>query len=184
MTIHDQTTHEHTETGSDCVSAAGRVLRHRAPFAAMSYAYARLLAENGSPSDNGFRLHGAWERRRFVIARLSRSPVRISLPRAYLEHLALDLPTRMESQRIIAECRSFGMRVELRCRQIKLFEVQMGDDGQSHIVHAYHHVAACGFRGPWMHEPASAGAPTCQYCLIASAIRPLFRARYHPAVED
>jgi len=164
-------------------SATAPTSRRVPAFVGMPLTLGRKLASRLPESANGIRLHGAWLQRRFVIVRYSHPPTRVEQPLAHIDADELDLPTGLAPERFVAEARSFGMRIEALRRRIKTFEIEEDVDGVSHIVHAFHHIAVCGFRGPWPHGPAVVSTPTCQTCLIASAIRPVFRARFHPAVD-
>jgi hypothetical protein len=156
--------------------------RRGIPFAAMTLAQAHMLAKRIPQHANGVRMHGEWRQRRFVIAMLSHPAAHVQQTQANIGAAELDLPMGLEPERIVAEARRFGMRVEWLRRQLKLFEIEEGSDGVTHIVHAFHHVATCGYRGPWPQGVSTPRAPTCQHCLLEAAIRPVFRARYHPAL--
>lgn len=167
--------------------------RNGRAFSAMSVpAATRLAAGLVRASElgvtGGLQLIGSWRNRRFVVSAMQ--PVYGHLtaaPLEDLESLSLTLPLGADASTIARETRRFGARVERLVRdQCNHFEVvpSLGDT-ESHVVHAYHHVALCGHRGPWPEASEAGGTDRerCQLCHDISATAPNHRARYHPAMS-
>lgn len=155
---------------------------HRLPFAALTLAKATKLAKGVPGAQHGYRMQGDWQHRRFVIDGLTLAPDVVLRPVANMDSLTLDLPLNLRAAEYINECRRFGMSVESAFRRNRYFETAGDIDGVMHIVHSFHHVAVCGFKGPWS-DCSHYTPPTCQTCLLESEILPQYRARYHTAIE-
>lgn len=144
----------------------------------------RLLA---SPATQKFRelgvpglvLIGRWQARRFVIADLA--PAATPLPKTVfdLEAATLTIPFSIAAADFVRELRSFAARVERRQRDADDRFENVGDfAGVAHTVHAHHHVALCGAKGPW--PPGAAVTMPCAACSVRASTLPKHRARYHP----
>lgn len=117
--------------------------------------------------------------RRFVIAALSPTKSRITEPNFDIERMALTIPLSIGPESFWKACLSFGGRVERRQRDlVNTFDFVGDSAGIGHTVHAYHHQAICGSKGPWVIglTPSS----KCSACVSVAATKPKHRARYVP----
>jgi hypothetical protein len=123
---------------------------------------------------------GEWQSRRFVVAAFRPADTQIASPRPNVDDATLGFQLSISAAAFVQACRSFGARVERRQRDAHdRFEVVGDFDGVAHTVHAFHHVALCGAKGPW---PADGLMRTgCAACRALAFKVPNHRARYHPA---
>ena len=126
-------------------------------------------------------LHGDWQNRRFVINSVTASDRTVNEATFDIDGLTLTVPLSVNEAEFSSASRSFGAKIERIFRdRHDQFEHVTGGDGEVHIVHAYHHVALCGYSGPFPDPPAA--MPTdCSGCADVGASRPAHRVRYHPA---
>lgn len=131
---------------------------------------------------------GAWipsdKPRRFVIAALIPQKSAPAEPVADLVEETLIVPLSIRPADLLKAFRSFGARVERRQRDlIDKFDFVGDSAGVGHTVHAFHHVAICGAKGPWIIGllPSS----KCHDCARVAATTPKHRVRYglRPAAE-
>lgn len=151
------------------------------PFSALKKTsaarFTRTLSTNTAGVES-LRFLGQWVDRRFVIANLEPADL-VTEPIHDLEALSLTLPIVTDPAYYVRECSRFGAVIAAMFRKRKSFENVVGADGYGHVVHAFHHVALCGHRGPWG-ETKSEFAGACTDCQRVAATRPNFRARMHP----
>ncbi len=157
----------------------------RRSFSGMTLERATRLLAN--PATQKFRelgvpglvLIGRWQARRFVIADLA--PAAATLPKTIfdLEAATLTIPLSIAAADFVRELRSFGARVERRQRDADDRFETVGDfAGVAHTVHAHHHVALCGAKGPWPKDAAV--TMPCASCSMRASTMPKHRVRYHP----
>lgn len=162
---------------------------NRRPFSSMTnLAASRLavgLAKLASMGCRGLVLQGAWLRRRFVIESGHEPDKLVSEVDFDVENLSMSLPLGCDAETIVRECRRFGGHVErsFRDKFAGQFDhaVAVGG-GEFHLVHRFHHVALCGFSGPWATQgPGSIDdTEVCDRCQSVAVTKPVHRARYHP----
>jgi hypothetical protein len=135
--------------------------------------FCRTLMANQCRQLPSIVLHGEWQARRFVVGKIGagENVVTAAVPDA--KGLTLTLPIVDDWSFYVRECASFGASIASLYRKRKVFEIVSG-----HIVAEFHHVALCGFRGPWI--DGENAAQTCPTCAKIAETRPNFRARYHP----
>lgn len=127
------------------------------------------------------RFVGAWRDRRFVIVNLEPADPVVAAHHD-LEGLTLTLPVVADADYYVRECARFGAVVAAAFRKRGEFENIVGSDSKGHIVHAFHHVALCGFKGPWSISKSSfAGA--CADCQRVASTPPAHRALMHPLTK-
>ena len=130
-------------------------------------------------------LQGAWRSRRFAIVGGRPSPAPIPRHPANPLQLTLALPIGIDASSFISRCRSFGATVERLWRDsARSFDhVVSYEDGQSHIVPAYHHIALCGHKPlRWLLDsevPLAVEVGPCPKCATVSATKPVHLARWH-----
>ena len=100
------------------------------------------------------------------------------------EKFTLTLPIGAEKETIVRESRRFGGRVERQQGdRNKHFDFVNGENETVHMVHAFHHVALCGFKGPWGSSFTNpSGGEGCLRCLDVASTKPAYRARWPPAM--
>jgi hypothetical protein len=163
----------------------------RRPFTALTVTSAGWLSVLLRSSRMGLVIDGAWYRRRFVICAVRESSSCVSGVTHDIKGLALAVPVSASLDSIARECQRFGARVERILREQHRFEFDLepgaderGPGALRHIVHRYHHIALCQYRGPWperLLEPEFASElETCPDCSWISREQPTYRARYHP----
>ncbi|MEG0922876.1 MAG: hypothetical protein RSD57_17355 [Comamonas sp.] len=117
--------------------------------------------------------------RRFVIAGISTPKTSITMPTPNIEAQTISIPLDIAAEDLYSELRRFGARVERRQRDLNNRFDFVGDSaGVGHTVHAYHHVALCGSKGPWVLGLTS--STKCPDCVSVAATKPKHRARYVP----
>ena len=157
------------------------------PFTSMSKAAAKRFVARMPQADHlgvlAICLHGDWRNRRFVINRVTASDRTVDEAIFDIDGLTLTVPLIVNETDFSSATRSFGAKIEriFRDRHDE-FEHVTGGDGEMHIVHAFHHVALCGYNGPFPDLPVE--SPTdCVGCVDVGASRPAHRVRYHPAAR-
>ena len=152
-----------------------------APFSALKKTsaarFTRTLSTNTAGVES-LRFLGQWVDRRFVIANLEPADL-VTEAHHDLETLSLTLPIVADPAYYVRECSRFGAIVASIFRKRKVFENAVGADGYGHVVHAFHHVALCQYRGPW-NESKAQFAGACVACRQVAATPPNYRARMHP----
>lgn len=126
---------------------------------------------------------GAWQVRRFVIENLIAIYGRGNEVTSDTEAGTLTLPIGADANTIVTECRRFGGRVErIQRDRNNHFELVATNENETvHIVHAFHHVALCGSRGPWTSSFSMSNAgEECVRCRSIAATKLEHRARWHP----
>ena len=160
-------------------------IRMARSFTGMSKAAARrFVARMPQANELGVLaicLHGAWRNRRFVINAVTASDRIVDEAIFDLDGLTLTVPLSVNEADFSSATRSFGAKIEriFRDRHDE-FERVTGGDGEIHIVHAYHHVALCGYSGSFPDLPITM-PDDCVGCGDVGASRPAHRVRYHPA---
>jgi hypothetical protein len=141
--------------------------------------FARVLLQNPDVFP-AITLHGEWQKRRLVIRTLSQSPPVAGAVPDY-EALTLTLPLVEDPEYYVHECARFGAAAasRYRAREAGRFESEIGIDGRAHLVHAFHHVALCGYR-KWPLHDSVVSSPRCEHCAAVAATMPKHRARFHP----
>lgn len=115
--------------------------------------------------------------RRFVIAALSPTKDPITEPIFDIEGMTLTVPIAIAPEAFWRACLSFGGRVERRQRDLQNTFDFVGDSaGVGHTVHAYHHMAICGAKGPW--TTGLTPSSKCSNCARVAATKPKHRVRY------
>ena len=151
------------------------------PFSALTKvgaaAFTRTLSSN-TAGVKSLRFRGEWQDRRFVIAGLEPAAI-VTAPLHDIENMTLTLPVVTDPTYYVRECARFGAIVASIFRKRKVFENAVGADGYGHVVHAFHHVALCQYRGPW-NESKAPFAGACVACQQVAATPPNYRARMHP----
>lgn len=115
----------------------------------------------GSYDFPAVKIAGAWRGRRFVIATMERyQPRSVEVWLALdggerlfgVEHGVMVVPVVNDPDYYANELRSFGMKVAFAARRksVKAYDNVQGSDDEIHSVLAYHHIAECGYRGPWI----------------------------------
>ena len=144
-------------------------------------AWIAQLAPARDKGATGVMFVGDWipsdKPRRFVIAALLPRKSPIAEPIFDIEGMTLTVPIGIAPEAFHKACLSFGARVERRQRDLRDTFDFVGDSaGIGHTVHAYHHVAICGSKGPWTIglTPSS----KCANCARVAATTPKHRARY------
>jgi hypothetical protein len=152
-------------------------------FAALdSAAAARAAALLNRMRIQGVRhvlVQGIWKRRRFVFESVRVDYGAPRIPGQDLVDLALSVSTDIDGIGFATACRKLGGKVERLYRDDHdVFDHAIDAAQRIHIVHAYHHVAACGSKGPWQEDPVDSSV-TCPMCIAALA-NPMksYRARY------
>ena len=146
---------------------------------------AKGFALAATASVSGIEFVGAWQARRFVIENLIAIYGSVNEVTSNTEAGTLTLPIGADANTIVTECRRFGGRVErIQRDRNNHFELVATTENETvHIVHAFHHVALCGSRGPW---PASFsmsnGGDECVRCRMVASTKPAHRARWHPSL--
>jgi hypothetical protein len=167
----------------------------RRPFTGITSASAISLAARAASHQFGLILEGVWDRRRFVVDRVCDGSSLVSYPACDIARRTLALPMKATEHTIARECQSFGARVErwFRDHHRGQFDLECGADwrgpgGLRHLVHRYHHVALCQYRGPWAERPLepeiSSELQMCPVCCHVAREPPAYRARYHPQSFD
>ena len=124
------------------------------------------------------RFVGAWHQRRFVVDSIE--PADLVCEAVHdVEGLTLTLPVVADPDFYVRACARFGAVVAAAFRKRGGFENVVGPDSKGHVVHVFHHVALCGFKGPWsVSKSPFAGA--CVDCQRVASTRPKHRAPMHP----
>ena len=128
---------------------------------------------------------GAWQARRFVIENLVAIYGSVNEVTSDTEAGTLTLPIGADANTIVTECRRFGGRVErIQRDRNNRFELVANTENETvQIVHAFHHVALCGSRGPWYSSfSMSNGGDECVRCRKVALTKPEHRARWHPSL--
>ena len=161
---------------------------HRA-FSALATDRATKLAvgfaQAATAGVSGVQFVGAWQARRFVIKNLVAIYVSVNEVTFDTEAGTLTLPIGADANTIVTECRRFGGRVErIKRDRNNHFELVATNENETvHIVHAFHHVALCGSRGPWTSSfSISNGGDECVRCRKFAVTKPEHRARWHPCL--
>ncbi|WP_422012737.1 hypothetical protein [Roseateles sp.] len=137
---------------------------------------AQKFSELGVP---GLVVIGRWQARRFVIADFAPATAPLTKTAFDLEAATLTFPFSIAADAFVRDFRSFGARVERRQRDADDRFESVGDfAGIAHTVHAHHHIALCGARGPW--PQGAAISMQCPTCSMRAATQPKHKARYHP----
>ena len=124
------------------------------------------------------RFVGAWHQRRFVVDSIE--PADLVCEAVHdLEGLTLTLPVVADPDFYVRACARFGAVVAAAFRKRGGFENVVGSDAKGHVVHAFHHVALCGFKGPWSFSK-SPFAGACVDCQRVASTPPKHRASMHP----
>ena len=162
--------------------------RPRRAFSAMTTDRAAKLAKGfalaATASVSGIEFVGAWQARRFVIENLIAIYANGNEVTYDTEAGTLTLPIGADANTIVTECRRFGGRVERiqRDRNNHFVLVATIENETVHIVHAFHHVALCGSRGPWPSSFSMNNAgEECVRCRMVASTKPAHRARWHPS---
>ena len=127
---------------------------------------------------------GAWQVRRFVIENLIAIYGRGNEVTSDTEAGTLTLPIGADANTIVSECRRFGGRVERiqRDRNNRFELVATIENDTLHLIHAFHHIALCGSRGPWQSSISrTIGGQECVRCRMVASMKPAHRARWHPS---
>ena len=146
---------------------------------------AKGFALAATASVSGIEFVGAWQARRFVIENLIAIYGSVNEVTSDTEAGTLTLPIGADANTIVTECRRFGGRVErIQRDRNNHFELVATIENETvHIVHAFHHVALCGSRGPWPSSfSMSNGGDECVRCRSIAATKPEHRARWHPSL--
>ena len=128
---------------------------------------------------------GAWQARRFVIENLVAIYGSVNELIFDTEAMTLTLPIGADADTIVSECRRFGGRIErIKRDRNNRFELVASIENETlHLIHAFHHVALCGSRGPWPPSfSISNGGEECARCQMVAATKPEHRARWHPSL--
>jgi hypothetical protein len=138
--------------------------------------FCQRLNDNKGANFHSVVFRGCWKDRRFVIEKILISEDHVTEAVSNSKDLTLTLPIVDDWDYYLREFARFGASISALYRKQKLFENVGG-----HIIHAYHHVALCGARGPWAGVPLTL-AVTCEMCANVANSVPKYRARYHPLV--
>lgn len=126
---------------------------HRA-FSSLSVERAAKLAKGfalaATAGVSGIEFVGAWQARRFAIENLIAIYGSGNELTFDTEAGTLMLPIGADANTIVTECRRFGGRVERiqRDRNNRFELVATVENETLHLIHAFHHIALCGSRGP------------------------------------
>ena len=132
----------------------------------------------------GICLCGSWRNRRFEVAEFKPANTIITSPVFDVQGLHLLVPVEISSTQFVSACRSFGAKVERAYRDSHDYFERASDlSARIHVVHAYHHVALCQFKGPWPNTPDTAEVRSCTRCSDRAKLTPAHRVRYHPCDE-
>lgn len=124
------------------------------------------------------RLIGEWRDRRFVVVNLEPAP-QVTEPVHDLDELTLTLPIVDDPGFYVRECARFGAVVASAFRKRKNFDRVVGSDSKIHLVHTFHHVALCQYKGPWP-QFKSPSEGECGDCIRVASTPPTHRAPMHP----
>ena len=141
---------------------------------AVAQRWADLVARSKRPTLLGLRFHVAWgPSRRLVVHEVH--PVFEEVPTPIHDYGNGDVTVACSTDPdyYVNALRSFSMRYSARLRALDRSmpaDVVADFDGVLHRVPRWHHVAACGCKGPWVASDAEAGsvAVTCPDCVKKS----------------
>lgn len=158
-------------------NACGALTNTNAEGLARAMIASKAKAFLNGHSLTGMTFAGRWQHRRYVWSPAPPNEVAVfdtPVPYAIRDHVndTITLPIVHSPEFYVNELRGFGMAAASKARAATkgIFDLVDDADGNIHRVPKYHHVAACGYRGPWPDTVLDADAfkVSCTGCVAAS----------------
>lgn len=152
-------------------------IREPIPFAAVTDTIAKTLVRvlhaqmaHCNVSQMAVKIKGAWHKRRFTISSITENDFYVTAPIRDIENKCLIVPVVNDPDFYANVLRGFGMAVQAAARKAdQRVELAVADD-IGHLVPGWHHVAACGFKGPWAAD-GTVAREMCRTCSPRAACR-------------